>query len=253
MFGLTKISFTKSRKIALAVGGVFATGAMIAIATQAKAQFRLSQVMPAPAPETPDAFAAPSQLGLPGAPPALLTAPPTPARPARRTRRIPIDPVPMPGDARAPLPELSKPLDIRTITGTAPTPISGISGKVMFTPICPVTAPSASCRIRPYAGPLKITPVARDRVTRLTTDPEGLFQISLAPGMYVIEPDSPDFPIGTGQTVTVIPNVRRQMEFNFQGNPAAAAVGATLPPLRTAPGAPGIGAAPAPLPGGMPR
>lgn len=251
MFGLTKISLTKSRKIALVVAGVAATGGMIAIATQARAQFRLSQVMPAPAPDTPDAFAAPSQIGIPGAPPAPITAPPAPARPTGRTRRIPIDPVPMPGDARAPLPELPRPLDIRTLPGSPVTPISGISGKVMFTPICPVTAPSASCRVRPYTGALKITTVARDRVTRLATDPEGLFQIRLTPGMYVIEPDSPDFPIGTSQTITVLNNVMRQMEFNFQGN--LAAVGATLPPIRTAPGAPGIGTAPAPLPGAMPR
>lgn len=208
MFGLTKLRLQRSRAIGLGITGVVLSGAIIAIATQAKAQFagreRLAQVAPA---IVPDPFSAPSQIGIPR----------TPTRPTARTRRVPIDPVPMPGDFRAPLPELPQPPDIRTLPGTASTPISGISGKVSLTPLCSVTAPTSACQIRPYIGSLKISSVARDRVLRLNTDPDGLFQIRLIPGMYVVEPDSPNFPIGTSQTITVIDNVLRQMEFNFQG------------------------------------
>jgi hypothetical protein len=247
MSGLTKFNFTKSRKIALGVAGIVATGAIIAIATQARAQFQIAQFVPPVAPEVPAAppapavpgpFTAPSQIGVPAAPPAV---PPRPS--IRRPRRVPIEPVPMPGDVRAPLPALPAPLDIRTIPGTQTTPISGISGKVMLTPVCPVTAPSASCQIRPYTGALRITSVARDRVIRLATDEFGQFQLRLIPGMYVVEPDSPIFPIGTRQTITVINNVIRQTEFNFQGNPVAPApapVGVTLPPLPGAAPAPGV-------------
>ncbi|MCU0547870.1 MAG: hypothetical protein MUC48_00850 [Leptolyngbya sp. Prado105] len=241
MFGSTKFNLTKSRKIALGVAGVALSGVIIAIATQAKAQFRISQIAPVAPVAAPDAFAAPSQIGIPGAPPART--PTTPAgtrRPSSRfalPRRIPIDPVPMPGDFRTPLPDLPRSPDIRTITGTQPTPISGISARVTLTPICPVTASSASCRIRPYTGPLKITSASRSRVIRLNSDINGFFQVRLEPGMYVIEPDSPNFPIGTSQTVTIINNVIRQMELNFQGSPEVGApipppTGATLPPLR---------------------
>jgi hypothetical protein len=252
MFGFTKFGFTKSQKIALAVAGVVLSGA--AIATQARAQFRaqgqLAQGL-APDPNaSPNPFAAPSQIGVPGqiGAPGQVGTPNVPPVRTRRTpvrrgigvRRVPIEPVPMPGDRPRPLPALPAAPDIRNIPGTPTTPISGISGRVNLTPICSVTAPSSSCTVRPYVGTLKISNISRSQIIRAATDPTGTFQVRLEPGMYVVEPDSTNFPLGTSQTITVVANVMRQAEFNFQGTIAPAPVGVTLPPLPGADLRPGV-------------
>ncbi|MBW4443466.1 MAG: hypothetical protein KME10_19980 [Plectolyngbya sp. WJT66-NPBG17] len=217
MFGLTK-----SRSIIFGVSGIVLTGAFITLANQAKAQRLIAQAPPAPPitpavpipPLLPDVFNTPSQIGIP-AMPSVVT--PRAPRPVRPTRRIPIEPVPMPGEFRPPLPPLQATPDLRTMPGSEASILSGISGIVMFTPICSVTAPASTCVARPYVGTLKISTAARDRVIRLNADEQGSFRLRLAPGMYVVEPDAPNFPIGTGQSVSVVSSVMRQMEFNFQG------------------------------------
>lgn len=225
MFGLTK-----SRAIVFGISGIVITGALIPLANQAKAQRLIAQhppVVPA-APATPavpvpppDAFNTPSQVGIPKTPSVLA-----PGTPARRTRRVPIDPVPMPGDVRRPIPDLPAIPDIRKLPASDAATLSGIAGTVIFTPICSVTAPSTTCQPRPYAGALKISNAAHDRVVRVTTDEQGNFRVRLAPGMYMIEPDGSNFQIGTGQTVSVISSIVREMEFNFQG---------TIPPQGATP------------------
>lgn len=230
MFGLTK-----SRATIYGVSGIVLTSALISVITPAREKWLMAQVPPAaPAPVTPvpfvapiapvpvaplvpaapDPFTAPSQVGVPAVPSGL--APKTRTRPTPPTRRIPIEPVPMPGDVRPPLPALPATPDIRTMPNSDASVLSGIAGKVIITPICSFTAPATSCVARPYAGPIKIYTAARDRVYRTFADDQGAFRLRLLPGQYVVEPDSPNFPIGTTQTFSVISSVVRQMEFNFQ-------------------------------------
>ncbi|MBD1844885.1 hypothetical protein H6F89_16080 [Cyanobacteria bacterium FACHB-63] len=237
MFGLTRLC-----AIVGGVSGVVLSSVLFPIVTQAKEDWLIAQA-PLPAPEP---LAAPNPVIVaPAVPPVPLPrrpvtrTPRTPVRPsqvmpvappdgtfripARPTRRIPIEPFPMPGDYRRPLPDLPAPPDIRTMPQSSATLLSGISGRVSFTPICSVTAPASTCATRPYTGALKISTTSRDRSFRVTPDAQGTFRVRLAPGLYVIEPDAPNFPIGTGQTFNVVSSMVRQMEFDFQG---------TLPPLR---------------------
>lgn len=222
MFGLIS-GLAKSRTLIFGVSGIALTGALVTLAHQAKAQRLIAQATPATptTPATPampllaDPFNTPSRLRIPVAPSVL--APRTQPRPVRPTRRIPIEPVPMPGATRPPLPPLPATPDLRTMPSSDAAVLSGIAGKVIFTPICSVTAPAITCAARPYTGALKISTAARDRVIRLTTDEQGSFRLRLAPGMYIVEPDAPNFSIGIGQPVSVISSVMRQVEFNFQG------------------------------------
>ncbi|MGG6268759.1 hypothetical protein ACQ4M3_31365 [Leptolyngbya sp. AN03gr2] len=249
MFGLTK-----SRAIVLGVSGVVLAGALSPLASRVIAQVPPPPIEPIPAapppPITPDIPADPLFPTMPGVPvrPSVLT-PPIPRSPVirRPTRRIPIEPVPMPGDRPQTLPPLPATPDLRTMPGPSGG-LSGVTGRITLTPICSITAPAAACAPRPYTGMIKISTAARDRVIRLFVGEGGEFRLALAPGLYVVEPDGTNFPIGTRQTFSVVSSVMRQMEFDFQGTvtpppPGAAAPGA---PGAAAPGAPGAAAPAAP-------
>lgn len=226
MFGLTKLCATVG-----GVSGIVLSSALVPIATQAKEDWLIAQAfLPAaptsvggtpvvpgsplgrPALQIPRGLVRPSRIG---------PTPPTDRTPGipTRPRRIPIDPFPMPGEYRRPLPGLPPTPDIRTIPRSSDAMMSGIAGRVSFTPICSVSAPASDCTTRPYTGALKISSASRDRFFRVTPDAQGNFRIRLAPGLYVIEPDAPNFSIGTGQTFSVISSMVRQMEFSFQGTP----------------------------------
>lgn len=230
MFGLTK-----SRAIVFGVSGVVLAGALSPLANRVIAQVPPPPIDPIPAipqapltPEVPTDPLIPITPGIPVRPSVLTPRTPTPTTIRRPTRRIPIDPVPMPGDRPQALPPLPATPDLRTMPGAA-AGISGIAGRITLTPICSVTAPAAACAPRPYVGPIKISTAARDRVIRLFVGEGGTFQLRLAPGLYVVEPDGTNFPIGTRQTFSVISSVTRQMEFNFQGTVTTPAPGAVTP------------------------
>jgi len=89
--------------------------------------------------------------------------------------------------------------------GTAPTD-SGIQGRVVVGPTCPVEMPGMDCADKPYQAMLAVLTPSGDRVTRFTTDEQGRFRENLAPGDYILHPESPDdmgLPYGIEQTFTV--------------------------------------------------
>jgi len=68
---------------------------------------------------------------------------------------------------------------------------SGVSGTVTAGPTCPVVTdpPDPSCADRPVEGAvLVVTTLAGEEVDRATSDAEGRFALSLAPGAYRLEP-----------------------------------------------------------------
>lgn len=131
-------------------------------------------------------------------------------------RRIPVDPVPFPEQLprrRATQPQRTIP----RIPNSFPSPLTGISGQIVIAPICSVTATASECVPRPYQGTIKVMPISRDRAFTLSTDPQGLFQARLDPGVYIIQPESNEFPAGTSQTVTVVEGMMRSTRIDFQG------------------------------------
>ncbi|MEX0630571.1 MAG: carboxypeptidase-like regulatory domain-containing protein [Chloroflexota bacterium] len=81
---------------------------------------------------------------------------------------------------------------------------SGVSGTVTAGPTCPVVTdpPDPSCADRPVEGAvLVVTTLAGVEVDRTTSDAEGRFALSLAPGAYRLEPQPVDGLMGTAAPV----------------------------------------------------
>ena len=80
----------------------------------------------------------------------------------------------------------------------------GVTGTVTAGPTCPVVTdpPDPACADRPVAGAvLVVTDLAGVEVGRMTSDGDGSFALSLAPGAYRIEPQPVDGLMGTAAPV----------------------------------------------------
>lgn len=90
-----------------------------------------------------------------------------------------------------------------------PTPnqTSGVEGQVLLGPSCPVVRPNdPNCADRPYQATLTILTTSGQEVARFSTDAEGKFHVSLAPGDYVLHPENangPRWPHAQEQPFTV--------------------------------------------------
>ena len=78
------------------------------------------------------------------------------------------------------------------------TPASGIAGRILAGPTCPVETvpPQPGCEPRPIAATLRIHPLgAATPVVRVRSGADGRFRVRLAPRTYVVKPlpraDSP--------------------------------------------------------------
>lgn len=83
-------------------------------------------------------------------------------------------------------------------------PDSGIRGRVLLGPTCPVERIGQTC-VRPYKATIKIRSEATGRVVaRTRSRANGRFSIPLAPGTYVLESQSGrPYPRSSPQTTTV--------------------------------------------------
>ena len=84
---------------------------------------------------------------------------------------------------------------------------TGIEGQALIGPMCPVVRQGQECPDQPYQATLTVLTSAGRKVTQFTTDTEGKFQVPLAPGDYILYPETPKnkpMPIGAEQTFTVV-------------------------------------------------
>jgi len=84
---------------------------------------------------------------------------------------------------------------------------TGIEGQVRIGPMCPVVQQGQECPDQPYQAVLIIQTSAGRQVTRITTDAEGKFRLTLAPGTYILHPQTPQnspMPFATDQTFNVV-------------------------------------------------
>lgn len=69
---------------------------------------------------------------------------------------------------------------------------SGIVGQVTLGPTCPVVQIGNPCPDKPYQATLTVlTSLSRSRVVQFQTDSNGIFRTALAPGEYILHPESP--------------------------------------------------------------
>jgi hypothetical protein len=81
---------------------------------------------------------------------------------------------------------------------------SGVRGKVLYGPTCPVQQIGESC-VEPYDAKLRIRRQSTGRtVARVRSGDDGRFRVPLRPGHYVIEPISGHpYPRASAQAVLV--------------------------------------------------
>jgi hypothetical protein len=83
---------------------------------------------------------------------------------------------------------------------------TGIQGRVTVGPMCPVVRPGQDCPDQPYQTVLTVLTESGSVVMRFRTDEDGRFRALLAPGAYVMHPETPEgafLPHAPEQTFTV--------------------------------------------------
>jgi hypothetical protein len=68
---------------------------------------------------------------------------------------------------------------------------TGIEGQVFIGPVCPVVQINNPCPDKTYQASLSILTTGGRKVTKFTTDAEGRFHVPLAPGNYILHPETP--------------------------------------------------------------
>jgi hypothetical protein len=93
---------------------------------------------------------------------------------------------------------------------------SGIEGTVTIGPMCPVKQENVPCPDQPYQATLTILTTNGKKITKFQTDEQGGFRINLAPGDYVLHPESPNgLPFATDKPFTVEKNEFTQLEISY--------------------------------------
>jgi hypothetical protein len=70
---------------------------------------------------------------------------------------------------------------------------SGIEGRVTIGPMCPVVQIGNPCPDKPYQATLTVlTSTSLHKVIQFQTDANGYFRVGLAPGTYILHPESPN-------------------------------------------------------------
>ena len=70
---------------------------------------------------------------------------------------------------------------------------TGIEGQVHIGPTCPVVQQGKECTDKPYQATLTVLDSSGAReIARFQTDTEGRFRLPLAPGNYILHPETPE-------------------------------------------------------------
>jgi len=92
---------------------------------------------------------------------------------------------------------------------STPTPTdSGVQGQAVQGPMCPVVRVGEECPDGPYQAVLTVRSPEGGKIVRVQADGQGRFRIPLAPGEYVLHPESPEnnpFPYADEQSFVVYP------------------------------------------------
>ena len=96
-------------------------------------------------------------------------------------------------------------LFLNACSTVTPEPVnSGIEGQVLIGPMCPVVKVGEECPDQPYQAFLTVNNSKGERIVQFQTDEEGRFKIPLAPGEYILHPESPNvMPFASEQIILV--------------------------------------------------
>ncbi len=98
----------------------------------------------------------------------------------------------------------------------APATDSGVEGRVTMGPMCPVMRLDQPCPDQPYQATLTVLNLAGKKVAQVQADVNGLYQIALQPGDYILHPESPNvMPHAQDQPFTVIAGQFTKMDIVY--------------------------------------
>jgi hypothetical protein len=93
---------------------------------------------------------------------------------------------------------------------------SGADGQVLIGPVCPVMQAAHPCPDQPYQATLTVKSADGVKIARVQSDANGQFKISLAPGTYILHPESPNgMPYAAEQTFSVIAGAFTQLNVRY--------------------------------------
>jgi hypothetical protein len=103
--------------------------------------------------------------------------------------------------------------------GTAPTQAltSGVEGHVTVGPTCPVVKLDNPCPDKPYQASLTILEAGGNKILQtVQTGPDGFFHLPLAPGSYLLRPQTPGkYPSAREQPFTVQPGKFTRLDITY--------------------------------------
>ena len=108
-------------------------------------------------------------------------------------------------------------LVLATCSIYSPTPRgSGIEGQVLIGPMCPVVQQGQVCPDQPYQATLMVNSPTGERIVQVQTEKDGTFKILLAPGEYILHPESPNvMPFAQEQPFVVEEGKFTQVTVNY--------------------------------------
>jgi len=93
---------------------------------------------------------------------------------------------------------------------------SGIQGQVSIGPLCPVVQEGMDCPDKPYQASFTVLSSKGKEVTRFQSDANGIFEIALSPGDYILRPESPNgLPYAAEQPFTVLADQFTQLTVTY--------------------------------------
>jgi len=93
---------------------------------------------------------------------------------------------------------------------------SGIEGQVLIGPMCPVVQEGQECPDQPYQAAITVNSLNGGKIVQVQTDEQGRFKIPLAPGEYILHPESPNgIPYASEQTFIVEAGKFTQIIVNY--------------------------------------
>ena len=105
---------------------------------------------------------------------------------------------------------------------TACTPVlapsdSGVEGRVTIGPTCPVEQVGNPCPDKPYQATLTVlTSSSNVKVIQIRSDSNGIFHADLAPGDYILRPESPGvMPHAAETPFVVMPHQFTYMDITY--------------------------------------
>lgn len=85
---------------------------------------------------------------------------------------------------------------------------SGITGKALVGPMCPAIREGEECPDQPYQATITVNSLKGREIVQFQTDEQGNFSVPLAPGEYILHPETPEgmpLPFADEQRFTVTP------------------------------------------------